>query len=256
MALSRVPRRRTRDRDPVRRVPGEHVRLGYAATEHGHQGDTVDVAYEVVTRDTTHRGLYVGATRGRDPNRFLVASDAPDAAAARDVLTHVLTSDRADVPAVAHRRKLASDVPAVAAPTGGDPRLVRTSRRAPRRRRDKLSSFSPTAQHAVAKPPSISRRSNPTWPPPVPHGSPTPPRSTTWKSSSVRTCIPRGGQQDRDAREAGVGLRRLTRHRHAEAGRAVDHAEAKIRTMQAVGGPAKHRLDEVALRAAGPTRRR
>ena len=45
---------------------GRHVRLGYAATEHGHQGDTVDVGITLVSTATTHRGLYVGMTRGRD----------------------------------------------------------------------------------------------------------------------------------------------------------------------------------------------
>ncbi len=46
----------------------QHVRLGYAATEHGNQADTVDVAIELVSTATTHRGLSVGATRGRDDN--------------------------------------------------------------------------------------------------------------------------------------------------------------------------------------------
>ena len=91
----------------------EHVRLGYAATEHGHQGDTVDVAYELVTRATTHRGLYVGATRGRAVNHLLVVTDTADPAQARDVLEQVLANDRVDVPAVAQRRHLATQGPAV-----------------------------------------------------------------------------------------------------------------------------------------------
>jgi ATP-dependent exoDNAse (exonuclease V) alpha subunit len=53
----------------------EHVRLGYAATEHGNQADTVDVAIELVSTATTHRGMYVGATRGRDENRIHVITD-------------------------------------------------------------------------------------------------------------------------------------------------------------------------------------
>jgi conjugative relaxase-like TrwC/TraI family protein len=87
----------------------EHVRLGYAATAHGHQGDTVDVSLTVVTAATTHRSLYVGATRGRDLNRLLVVTDEPDLA--RDVLEEVLTNDRADLPAVAQRRLLAEQEP-------------------------------------------------------------------------------------------------------------------------------------------------
>ncbi len=87
----------------------EQVRLGYAATAHGHQGDTVDVSLTVVTAATTHRSLYVGATRGRDLNRLLVVTEEPDLA--RDVLEEVLTNDRADRPAVAQRRYLGSQEP-------------------------------------------------------------------------------------------------------------------------------------------------
>jgi len=83
----------------------EHVRLGYAATAHGNQGDTVDVGLTVVTNATSHRSLYVGATRGRHENRLLVVAD--DIEEARDVLEQVLTNDRADVPAVVRRRELA-----------------------------------------------------------------------------------------------------------------------------------------------------
>ena len=57
-----------------------HVRLGYAATEHGNQGVTVDVAYQLVSAATTRRGLYVGATRGRHANQFhVIAADLTDA---------------------------------------------------------------------------------------------------------------------------------------------------------------------------------
>ncbi len=86
-----------------------HVRLGYAATAHGHQADTVDVSLAVITEATSHRSLYVGATRGRDQNRLLVVSEEPDQA--RDVLERALTNDRADVPTVVQRRNLARQVP-------------------------------------------------------------------------------------------------------------------------------------------------
>jgi hypothetical protein len=93
------------------------VQLGYAATAHGHQGDTVDVSLTLVTSATTHRSLYVGATRGRDENRLLGVADTSDVADARDVLERVLTNDRADVPAVAQRRALARQRPASDAAT-------------------------------------------------------------------------------------------------------------------------------------------
>jgi ATP-dependent exoDNAse (exonuclease V) alpha subunit len=89
-----------------------HVRLGYAATAHGHQGDTVDVSYTLVSTSTTHRGLYVGATRGRHENHLCVVTEEPDLDKARDVLEQVLTNDRADVPAIVQRRELAAQVAA------------------------------------------------------------------------------------------------------------------------------------------------
>ncbi|MGQ0617677.1 MAG: MobF family relaxase, partial [Acidimicrobiia bacterium] len=84
-----------------------HLRLGYAATAHGHQGDTVDRSYTLITPSTSHRALYVGATRGRQSNRLLVGTEEPNLDAARDTLEHVLTNDRTDIPAVARRRDLA-----------------------------------------------------------------------------------------------------------------------------------------------------
>lgn len=58
----------------------------------------------------THRGLYVGATRGRRANHLLVITEEPDLADARDLLSYVLTHDRVDVPATAQRRHLAETV--------------------------------------------------------------------------------------------------------------------------------------------------
>jgi conjugative relaxase-like TrwC/TraI family protein len=86
-----------------------HVRLGYAATGHGYEGDTVDVSLGVVTSATSHRGLYVAITRGREENQVLVVADRAEHA--RDVLEQVLTNDRADTPAIAQRRHLAAQIP-------------------------------------------------------------------------------------------------------------------------------------------------
>jgi hypothetical protein len=85
----------------------EHLRLGYAATEHGYQGDTVTVGIELASVATTRRGLYSGATRGTDENHILVVTESDDLAEARDVLERVLACERADVPATAQRRELA-----------------------------------------------------------------------------------------------------------------------------------------------------
>ena len=93
----------------------DHVRLGYAATEHGYQSDTVDHSVSLVSAVTTRRGLYVAATRGRDQNLLCVVTDSTDVAEARDTLETILAFDRADIPAVTQRRTLAHQQPAEAA---------------------------------------------------------------------------------------------------------------------------------------------
>ncbi len=85
----------------------EHVRLGYAATEHGNQSDTVTIGVELATAATTRRGLYVAVTRGEQENLILVVTDGCDLDQARDILEGVLASDRADIPATTQRRYLA-----------------------------------------------------------------------------------------------------------------------------------------------------
>ncbi len=92
----------------------EHVRLGYAGTAHSCQGDTVDVGLAVITAATTHRSLYVAATRGREENHLLVVTDdGLGLDNAREVLEQVFTNDRADTPAVAQRRELARQAPRI-----------------------------------------------------------------------------------------------------------------------------------------------
>jgi hypothetical protein len=86
----------------------EHVRLGYAATEHGVQSDTTTVGIELASAATTRCGAYVGLTRGRDDNTILVVTESHDLDEARDVLDRIITFDRADVPATTQRRELAA----------------------------------------------------------------------------------------------------------------------------------------------------
>ncbi|MFN8023910.1 MAG: MobF family relaxase [Acidimicrobiales bacterium] len=93
----------------------EFVQLAYATTEHGNQGITTDTSITLVTGTTTGRGLYVGATRGRHDNQLLVVTDQHSEPEALEVLQRVLATDRADLPAVTHRRRLAERTP-VAAP--------------------------------------------------------------------------------------------------------------------------------------------
>lgn len=60
----------------------------------------------MISPGTSHRALYVGATRGRTANHLAVVSDESDLGAARNLLEYVLTTDPADVPAIAVRREL------------------------------------------------------------------------------------------------------------------------------------------------------
>jgi conjugative relaxase-like TrwC/TraI family protein len=84
----------------------EHVRLGYAATEYGTQSATETASITLATNATTGRGLYVAMTRGRNDNRVHVVTDTHDITEARDILETIIATDRSDVPAVVHRRRL------------------------------------------------------------------------------------------------------------------------------------------------------
>ena len=104
----------------------QHVQLGYAATEHGNQADTVTVGMVLATRSTTRRGLYVGATRGRDRNEILVVTDQPTSNDARQVLEGILVNDHVDTPAIETRRQLAGATQPQ--PEASQPRMVPTPR--------------------------------------------------------------------------------------------------------------------------------
>ena len=86
----------------------DHVRLGYAATEYGHQSITTDASITLATGATTCRGLYVAMSRGRHVNTVHVVTDTHDVAEARETLERILVNDRADLPAVTQRRELAA----------------------------------------------------------------------------------------------------------------------------------------------------
>jgi hypothetical protein len=81
--------------------------LGYAATEHGYQSDTVTAGHSLADNATTRRGLYVAVTRGRDDNQIHVITQSHDITEAREVLERIVAVDRADIPAVTQRQRLA-----------------------------------------------------------------------------------------------------------------------------------------------------
>ena len=101
----------------------EHVRLGYAATEMGTQSDTVTSSFELASRATTCRSLYVAMTRGRRDNTVCVITDTHDLAEARDILDTIIAIDRADAPATTQRRTARHPRPP-AGTTLPDPTLV------------------------------------------------------------------------------------------------------------------------------------
>jgi AAA domain len=84
----------------------EHVRLGYAATEMGTQSDTVTGSFELASRATSCRNLYVAMTRGERVNIVCVVTETHDIAEARDILEAIIAFDRADTPATTQRRDL------------------------------------------------------------------------------------------------------------------------------------------------------
>ncbi len=51
------------------------MRLGYAATEHGYESDTVTIGINLASEATTRRGLYVAVTRGREENSIHVVTE-------------------------------------------------------------------------------------------------------------------------------------------------------------------------------------
>src|SRR5699024_12879549 len=60
----------------------EHIHLGYAVTDYGNQGTTVDHGSVLLESSMSGGGVYVGATRGREDNTIhIVADDLEDAKA-------------------------------------------------------------------------------------------------------------------------------------------------------------------------------
>jgi ATP-dependent exoDNAse (exonuclease V) alpha subunit len=82
----------------------EHLQLGYAQTSHATQGRTVNTALLLIDTPTDSRGIYTPMTRGRHSNHAYVAVE--DNQTAVDVLTHAVTRDWIDQPAIARKAKL------------------------------------------------------------------------------------------------------------------------------------------------------
>jgi conjugative relaxase-like TrwC/TraI family protein len=227
-----------------------HVRLGYAATEHGHQGDTVDVGIALASPATTHRGLYVSTTRGRDDNRIHVITDTNDPAEAREVLEGVLAHDRADIPAVTQRRHLArSDSPQpTSRPELLAPDWLPTWRQQIADRRRQLSDD--LADHQTRR--SARRQELDDLQPALdaarrawePYARPID-RLQRELDAVLRPDLWRANHA---ARTAGLGHRRSAQRHAVDAADAVTAAEAAIAAIQAEGAPHKQQLDRLLIR--------
>src|SRR5699024_8328561 len=87
----------------------EHLHLGYAVTDYGNQGTTVDHGSVLLESSMSGGGVYVGATRGREDNTIhIVADDLEDAKAQ---LITTLSRDRADRGLHQARADLAAQLP-------------------------------------------------------------------------------------------------------------------------------------------------
>lgn len=85
------------------------IHLGYAVTDYGNQGTTVDHGSVLLGTSLSGGGVYVGATRGRDDNTIHIVADDLEGAKAQFITT--LTRDRADRRLDQARADLAAQLP-------------------------------------------------------------------------------------------------------------------------------------------------
>jgi conjugative relaxase-like TrwC/TraI family protein len=228
----------------------EHVRLGYAATEHGHQGDTVDIGIAFTSPATSHRGLYVATTRGRHDNRIHVITDTADPSEAREILEGVLALDCADIPAVTQRRHLAqSDSPQpTSRPESLAPDWLPTWRQQITERRQQLvDDLADHQKQRAARRQELNdlqpaldaaRRA---W---EPYARPIDDLQRELDS----VLRPDLWRANHEARTAGLGHRRRAQRQAADAAEAVQEAEAAIAAIRADGAPQKQQLDRLRIR--------
>jgi hypothetical protein len=231
---------------------GGHVRLGYAATEHGHQGDTVDVGIALVSTGTTHRGLYVATSRGRHDNRIHVATDTNELTEARDVLETVLAHDRADIPAVTQRRALAQTVSTaqpVPEPRSPIPQWLPELRAQLDHHRDEIAE---RLQHSADRRARVAAdladlqpaltKARLAWRPYA--------KQVNIINRELDTQLrPAMWHANHDLIRAGLGQRRSAQRRAKQASRRVHEAEASIAAIRADGASVKQHLDGLEARA-------
>src|SRR5699024_9496594 len=87
----------------------DHIHLGYAVTDYGNQGTTVDHGSVLLESSISAAGVYVGATRGRCDNTIHIVADDLEDAKAQFMAT--MNRDRADRGLDQARADLAEQLP-------------------------------------------------------------------------------------------------------------------------------------------------
>ena len=199
---------------------------------------------------TTHRGLYVATTRGRDDNRIHVVTDTADLAEARDVLDAVLAHDRADVPAVAQRRLLAQTAEGHRSrahdpvPDWVEPwRLQLQDRREPLiNRLNEREGCRVSAQQALVDLEPVLQATRAVW---APYEGP-----MRDLERALHDKLQPGAQRARESlQNTRLGRRHVTQREAADAAQAVEHAEAALAKIRRDGAPIEHQLDMVETQA-------
>lgn len=227
----------------------EHVRLGYAATEHGNQGVTTDIAHHLIAAATTSQGLYVGATRGRDCNDLHVITDTFDVADARHILEGVLAVDRADTPAIGHRRHLETLEPAAPTTRVPEPAWLAPWREElrqqweplieARRAREELCQRAAVALEKLAPDLAMARDA---W---EPHRLELAALQHTLRAE----LLPALQTAQTEVARARLGQRRKATHAFEIAEHTVTEQHARIDTAERLGQPAKDRYQSLRTRA-------
>src|SRR5699024_2229312 len=87
----------------------DHIHLGYAVTDYGNQGTTVDHGSVLLESSMSGGGVYVGATRGREDNTIHIVADDLEDAKAQFITT--MTRDLADRGLDQARAEIAQQLP-------------------------------------------------------------------------------------------------------------------------------------------------
>src|SRR5699024_4799260 len=87
----------------------DHIHLGYAVTDYGNQGTTVDHGSVLLESSMSGGGVYVGATRGREDKNIHIVADDLENAKAQFIAS--MTRDRGDRGLDQARTDLAAQLP-------------------------------------------------------------------------------------------------------------------------------------------------